>query len=771
MTKLLMPFMCTLAAVSAAAPDVSIDWALADSRIVVESPSDETERAAKDLAMHIGKICDAEPAIARHLSDGGLNFVFAPAPAAKKNAYLMPQGGYVVHGNSVILSGDPSFAVSLFLEKELGVTWVWPGEDGIVAPRRNVVRLQEGVSNHFEPPLVKSEFRLFYKMRTYDSRRKFAPGPLQLPNGRNLRWIEENREWTRCHMRIADREPFSYGHAFTDWQSRFGKEHPEYLALNERGGRGIVNGRNPKYVHLCVSNESVVDQIISDWVKRGAPRYLNVCENDGHGYCRCERCVALDADLADEDFNDHKTDRYVDFWNRIAEKAMRVRPDVQLVVYAYAAYRHAPRRERIRYADNIVIGFVPTFTDDFEGETQAWKAAGMGKFFLRPNFHCDWGFVPRGFERWLYDNFHRGLALGMIGVDYDSNLGRTSMRLESYVTARMVADPKGAFEDFCNDFYRAYGSAAPAVKAYYELVRADGERGLALCRKGKNRTLDDSQMDFQTLGRTETGLIRQWEILKEALDCANGLDAEERSRLEALAIQAKHAILVYRFFATANDPDSFEFAGRTLLDFRIRNAKWIPDDFGAQFSGVYGQEGSLWMRCGAYLRMMGGEDVPSTGTADGWRTDFEKGELGTWAKRDAFVAVTDKMASSGRHSVQMKGGEKGGIGLWRLNNRLRPATRYRMSADFKLEPGVKSAMLRICGEPNPKSGQKRVALGSVHAKPTADGGFTHVELEFETPVVRPLVTYYVSAGPSADPEASVYFDNAKLERVDNAPSP
>lgn len=119
----------------------------------------------------------------------------------------------------------------------------------------------------------------------------------------------------------------------------------------------------------------------------------------------------------------------------------------------------------------------------------------------------------------------------------------------------------------------------------------------------------------------------------------------------------------------------------------------------------------------------------------------------------------------------MKGGEKGGIGLWRLNNRLRPATRYRMSADFKLEPGVKSAMLRICGEPNPKSGQKRVALGSVHAKPTADGGFTHVELEFETPVGRPLVTYYVSAGPSADPEASVYFDNAKLERVDNAPSP
>ncbi len=772
--KMLAMAACAATALCALAAGAEREWPLAGSRIVVEAPSEETERAARDLAWHIGKVCGAEPSRAESPADGALNFVFAPAPVARKGEYLTPRGGYEVRGNVLALKGDPAFAVSLFLERELGVTWAWPGEDGVVAPRRKAVRLRDGDARSFEPALVKSEFRSFGRMRDrrLDRCARYAPEALRMPPGRGDAWVEANREWTRRHMRLADRERIWYGHAFTDWQRRFLKDRPDYLALNERGSRGVVRG-DPRYVHLCVSSDAVVDQIVSDWKKGGAPRYLNVCENDGHGYCRCERCLALDVAHDGEGFNEHKTDRYVNFWNRVAEKALRVRPDVVLVAYAYAAYCHAPRRERIRYPDSLLVGFVPRFKDDFVRETRSWQAAGMKRFFLRPNYHCDWGSVPRGFERWLYDNFHQGLALGMIGVDYDAFLGRTSMRLESYVTARMIADPKGAFDDFCEDFYRAYGAAAPAVREYYELVRADGERALTLYRGvgGAASSNDDSQEDFQTLGRTEEGLVRQWEILRSALGSAAGLAPEERARLEELAVQAKHAVLVYRFMTSAEDPDALEPAGKALLDFRVRNARWLHDDFGSQFGGEGGREGALWRRCGAYLRTVRGEETPPGGTADGWRTDFESGELGTWWRRAAFDAVTDRRASSGSRSVRMKGGEKGEIGLWRLNDRLRPATRYRIGADFLLEPGVKSASIRVCGEPNPGSGQERVALGSVSARPSADGGFARVEMEFETPPERPLVTFYVSAGPSADPEAGVCFDNARLERVEKTPSP
>ena len=43
--------------------------------------------------------------------------------------------------------------------------------------------------------------------------------------------------------------------------------------------------------------------------------------------------MALDTRKAGEDFYAHLTDRYVYFWNRIAEKAVKLRPDVQLVNY------------------------------------------------------------------------------------------------------------------------------------------------------------------------------------------------------------------------------------------------------------------------------------------------------------------------------------------------------------------------------------------------------------------------------------------------------
>lgn len=148
--------------------------------------------------------------------------------------------------------------------------------------------------------------------------------------------------------------------------------------MNQDGSRGLPDQLKNR-VKLCVSNEAVVDQIISDWQANGAKKYLNVCPNDGTpGFCRCPRCLALDERRENERFLDHLTDRYVNFWNRIAAKAVKIRPDVTLVTYAYSYYRFAPRREKIQYPENILLGLVPMLMEDnrrIMEEAEGWSPA------------------------------------------------------------------------------------------------------------------------------------------------------------------------------------------------------------------------------------------------------------------------------------------------------------------------------------------------------------------------------------------------------------
>ena len=659
------------------------------------------------------------------------------------------------------------FAVELFAEKELGIVWMWPGEDGTVCRRRKRLELKGPRTETFRPPLEKSEFRNYSKAKTFRQWEGFAPKALRTITEEGCAQGYADRDiWLKRH-RLQDRMRAGYGHAFTDWRVRFLKTHPEYLNLHARTGeRGWVGTAPAAFVKLCTANEDVVDQIVADWCARGTNAYLNVCENDGSFYCECDRCRAKDADLPGETPNrDHLADRYVDFWNRIARKATAIRPDVTLIAYAYSDYRFAPRRTRILYPDNMLFGFVPSIMDDCEAEFAKWRDMGMRHFFLRPNFHCYWGTIPRGLERWLYDNFHTCLRLGMIGVDYDSNLGRYPMHLESYVTARMIADPKGRFEDFCNDFYRAYGAAAPAVKRYYEAVRADGERSLALldARRTNGNLLDDSQLSLQTAGRTEEGLTAQLTMLREALKDP-ALDATSRARLEDLAVRARHAVLGYRFLASASDSDRLEANGRRLLEFRKTAVKHLPDDYGALFSTHYGEEGPLWNRVGAYIGFLNGEEVPETGTMDGWRTDFEKAKLGTWGAREAFLAVTNDAASSGSWSVKLKTGASEQIGLWRHSNLLRPNASFRLSADVRLDPGVRYASLGVVLDKGKRPGEDRKWIASQRLKGPTDG-FRRLSVDFRTPPEKRTVTFYFFVGPGGDGK-SAWFDNAKLERLD-----
>ena len=575
------------------------------------------EAAAAELRAHLRLLAGIEPPVAA----GGAFVVGHRAPDGEAAGPL--EARYRVTGGRVYFWGarEPKrmdgdrcvadaydgtlFAVYEFLDRELGFKWVMPGADGVVVPRPGRLVPSDGTNGLYVPRYDVGRVRSVSVKDTVEFHLPVLSGP-KVPIPSVLRYTSDEARalaadvatWYRRNRNYS-RDVFRYGHAFTRWHERFHKAHPEYLAADEKGVRDAA--WQPSRKMLCVSNPAVVDQIIADWRAERCPKYLNACENDGGGMCRCANCRALDVERPGEDFLAHKTDRYLNFWNRLAAKAKAIRPDVQVVAYIYSFYRHLPRRERIEHPDNMVFGTVPTLSDDYVAFYDGWAKAGLRRFFLRPNFHCSTASLPRGVEKLVYDIFACCRNRGMMGVDFGAYPGRYSTAIETYVAVRLLRDPNLSFETIVDEFCSAYGEAAPAVKAYFARIRARREASAGMARGALARAnlLDDSQASFvQMACHTEEALKGDLDLLCEAR--ARGVSDDAcRRRLDDLIVRARGYVLVYRFFAAdaGGDRGALEVAARELLNWRLVHRDALMDLYTMTMgSRVRGVETKLWLK-------------------------------------------------------------------------------------------------------------------------------------------------------------------------------
>ena len=499
-------------------------------------------------------------------------------------------------GSRLYLWGDDArcpatlFAVYGFLEKTLGVVWPMPGDANIVAPRADRVKMPVGWSWSYCPPLRCGMMRggtpygKTLKETPKDFCAELAPKELRRTPEQIRAASDDVRRW-KLRQKLFVREPMPFGHAFTGWNDKYRDTHPEYLALQKNGERGTAKkgSRDARFMKLCLSNEAVVDLIVENYVKAGKPKFYNICPNDGYGFCTCEKCLALDCRTEEEkDLPVHAinlSDRYVNFWNRIAKKLVAIRPDVMLDTYAYSSYRDPPRRERVAYPDNMCFGMVPSQEDDNLKQIRAWKEKGMRHFKLRPNYLCYTGWIPRGYERFFLENFKMNYREGMIGTDYDGSPRGEVTAFECYAIARAHQDPEISFEQVEREFLSQYGKAAPKMKEYFDGVRARNEKALYAKQRyragDKEAVLDDSLLVGTVLGANPTAeLERDEAILKEAL-ATPGLSEAERRHVKAMSVLPRHAILARDFEMSFDSektgtmaPDFVE-KGLRLLKFRI----------------------------------------------------------------------------------------------------------------------------------------------------------------------------------------------------------
>lgn len=570
-----------------------------------------------------GRPSDARRELERHLAlvaDGGET----PSPHSSANAELTialgekaPGAGepeaftsYAkLVGNRLYLWGDDSkgrhgtlFAVYGFLEHVLGVVWPMPGDSNIVAPKTDCVRMSADWSWSYRPPLRCGMMRGGYcRKDAKDVNAHLAPKALRRTPEQIMSDERDIARWKLRH-KMFERESMPFGHAFLDWNDKYRETHPEYLALQKNGERGTAKkgSRDAEFMKLCVSNEAVVDALVEKFIKAGKPKYFNVCPNDGLGFCRCEKCMALDCPLTDDErmLNNsamHLADRYVNFWNRLARKLVAIRPDVMIDTYVYSSYRNPPRRERIEYPDNMCLGMVPSQEDDNLAQIRAWKAKGMKHFKLRPNYLCYSGWIPRGYERFFLENFKTNYREGMIGTDYDGSPRGEVTAFECYALARVHQDPEVSFEQVEKEFLSQYGSAAPKMKIYYDRVRTRNERLLYAKQRrnagDKEAVLDDSLLVETVLGANPNEeLERDAAVLQDAL-MTPGLSAAERRRVQAMSVIVRHAILTRDFQLSFDSEKSGKMApdfaekGLKLMEFRIKEVQpaVTPVNWGPSF--------------------------------------------------------------------------------------------------------------------------------------------------------------------------------------------
>ncbi len=495
-------------------------------------------------------------------------------------------------------SAGTLFGVYEWLERDLGVRWLWPGELGTFVPKGKSI-VTHAVDETIAPRFFQRHVRTGLTFPSDHPALGFTPQAAEA-------YARDQTVFLRRH-RMGRSEKMSYGHAFTDWWSKYGTQHPEWFQLvNDKRGPAKSGAR----FSMCVSNPELQREIVARWKAAGGaaargPSTINAVENDILGLCACEACRALDG-VAPPDamkFYSAKSkvagsrfvsDRYAKFWLGVQQLAARENPDAVVVGYVYFNYFQAPTTG-VKLNPNILLGFCPSggwyprAPDEHAWYKRQWTGWGDtgARLFSRTNYFLDGYCMPFIFAHQFADDFQNEVRHGMVATDFDSLTGQWGTQGPSlYLLMRLHTRPDANVDELLAEYYAGFGAASALVKEYFDTW----ERYTMSNREKTNQT-------FETL---EASRWRTWAkaahavfpaecfapreaILQRAAAVVSG-DTEASARVEFLRTGLAHANLASRVAAllTVADPQSTPERGAQalgeLLRFRRANERrWFAN--------------------------------------------------------------------------------------------------------------------------------------------------------------------------------------------------
>lgn len=560
-------------------------------RIVITAPTQPpAQAAARELQLHLGLILGKEPPLSDDsgAAPDGYPFWIGRCPVDDDTPPAAEEGRWAITPDGAYFYGDDRgcfHAVLDFLETQLGVRWIKPGDIAFTPQSPLHLALGRGgwapaFRERYLWPLWTGE-----ALATCREAQEF-----EWPEADRQARAADTRAWL-ARQRANRFISWDTRHAFTEWWARYGAEHPEYFALTAAGRRAPTTGAldadnaaaraTRQDTQLCVNNPEVIEQILASVRARAArPFNINIANNDSFNtWCRCPGCRALDV-LAPTGSCPVLTDRYLDFANRTAREARRMAPDLKVHTLAYNETATPPLRERLD--PNLLITYVPTDfrLEKLQAELDGWIRAGAQVLRFRPNLHHYWfcGGLPLGCEQHLYDMIRLVAAYPqVVGFNFDALMHQWALTgFSDYVLTKTISDPSRSFDYWEAHYLAAFGAGAPDVRAYFRHYRRIwAERILpdyeAILERGRSFNLARGIAMAPGTYYTEADFDATDGHLVQAL--ARGLNPAEQARVRDLQLANEQARHIVRIGTAASGTLRTE-AVRALLEFRRAHRDW-----------------------------------------------------------------------------------------------------------------------------------------------------------------------------------------------------
>jgi antitoxin (DNA-binding transcriptional repressor) of toxin-antitoxin stability system len=643
--------------------------------VIGDAPSEAARRGAEELRAAVRKASGAELALFRESdatftprSGGGWDIVKGTqrfdfgvlvgetrlGKAAGIPGRELPLEGYVVRtaGNAIFLVGSDLradtqlplmgsyFAVVSFLERHLGFRWLWPGELGEVVPKATTLKV--GPLDEQDAPAIRRR-----KMRNYgppEAEFRGGPAPGEKRSSMAVRteeglarlgftladmapWFPESQPWFG-RMRLGASYRLETTHSFLGWWDRYGKEHPDWFALQPNGSRAQDGVRE----QLCTTNPDLIREVVkaklAEFAADPGMDSVSIAPNDGgkNSFCLCERCRRLDPPNGPQTgllcfINGKKTtvpypsltDRYAAYFAAVAGEVAKAHPGKWISGQAYSAYRDPPLLGKLPSNVLIAIAILNYFDDaQCAVDRRRWEGwvQKVDAIVFRPNlFHSGHG-MPAVYVTKLGRDLKRAYQTGMLGTDFDSVIHHWATQgLNYYVCARLNWDPSLDVEVVVRDYCeKGFGPAAPHVRRYFQQLEELTNRLAASTDAADKQALRADEMDtvssvdrfYDQIPRFyTTEAIAQMKATLEGARAAAAADPEALRRVEFLAAGLRYGEAQAGVFAARAKKGEFD-GERTkrLLDERqaLFQALFREQPFAVNVAYVAWRERALWTR-------------------------------------------------------------------------------------------------------------------------------------------------------------------------------
>jgi hypothetical protein len=364
--------------------------------------------------------------------------------------------------NVILLGATPlatEFAVCDFLEREIGVRWLFPGELGEHVPaHRNLC--VAGPDRISQPTYIS---RIFY-LRGRDG---YVQG--------SSAWTRRNRAHSRIefHHNISKLVPVSWG-----------RSHPEFFPLLN-GERYLPQRANQDDWHLCYAADGVA-QAMADLLKRNIERYpqygsisLGVSDGGADTYCQCADCLAArPANQLNSLGYHHYSDPYYRWINDVLDRVTAAHPNM---LFGGLAYREVADPPSFQVHDNhvpyltyeLLQWAVPDRREAWRQQVLAWsdKAKRWGHYEYM--FGEQYMLIPRIYPHAVADYLRFAAEHGAISF-YAETTGMHAHTMsyagpQAYIVLRLLWDPAADVDALLHDWCAAAvgPEAAPYLEAYF----------------------------------------------------------------------------------------------------------------------------------------------------------------------------------------------------------------------------------------------------------------------------------------------------------------